>query len=186
MTRPFTAAALAALQADVVHPIVLLEGEFDGGTVRLWTGTGDLQWNSETWAGGHTLIGVSGLTDTSDVIAEGITVSFSGVMPSLVSAAIEDSRQGLPGRIWIGFLDVDGNLIVDPYKAFVGTLNVPNIVDSSDACSITLAYDSQLIELLRPRNIRYTHEAQQVLFPGDLGLEYVTTSQDFNEIWGSS
>ena len=37
---------------------------------------------------------------------------------------------------------------------------------------------SWLIDLTVARTWRYTHENQQVLYPGDLGFEYVTSIQD--------
>ena len=73
---------------------------------------------------------------------------------------------------------------IDPVQAFSGRLDVPEIKDDADTCTITISYESRLIDLTVARTWRYTHESQQVLFPGDLGFEYVTTIQDREITWG--
>jgi hypothetical protein len=182
--RDLTPSMLTEIVADEVRPILLFEGQFASGYVRLWTGFGSVSWDGKTWTGAGHLIGVSEIAETSDIVAAGITVSFSGVDPSLVSAAISEARQGMPGKIWVGLLDDTGAIIADPYLAFTGRLDVPEISDGENQCTITIAYESRLIDLNRTREWRYTHESQQVLYPGDLGLEYVAAIQDLKITWG--
>lgn len=186
MTRDLTAGMLAEVQAPVMQPCVLFEGEFEGGTVRLWSGLGDLTWNSVVWTGAGNLLGVSAVEETTAVVANGVTVSLSGIPVEFRSAAIDGARQGKPGRLWLGALDASGALVVDPYLLFAGRLDVPEINFGGETFEITITYESRLIDLTRPREWRYTHEAQQVLFPGDLGFEFVTTIQDRAVWWGQS
>jgi hypothetical protein len=117
-------------------------------------------------------------------VAGGTAVSLSGVPLDLVQMAIEEARQGLPGRIWLGLLTEDGSIIADPVQAFSGRLDVPEIKDDADTCMITISYESRLIDLTVARTWRYTHESQQVLFQGDLGFEYVTAIQNREITWG--
>lgn len=184
MTRDLTAGMLAEVTAQVMRPCVLFEGEFEGGTVRLWSGLGDLTWNGEVWTGAGNLLGVSAVEETTAVVANGVTVSLSGIPVEFRSAAIEGARQGKPGRLWLGALDASGALVADPYLLFAGRLDVPEITFGGETFEITITYESRLIDLTRPREWRYTHEAQQVLFPGDLGFEFVTTIQDKAVWWG--
>jgi hypothetical protein len=102
----------------------------------------------------------------------------------LVQVAIDEARQGMPGRIWIGLMSEAGALIADPVQAFSGRLDVPEITEDADTCTITISYESRLIDLTVPRTWRYTHESQQVLYPGDLAFEYVTAIQDREIPWG--
>ena len=173
MSRDITHAAQSAITDGLVRVCLLFEAEFTGGTVYLWSGQGDLSWNGQTWLGGGSLLGVSEITETSDVVATGVTVTLSGVDPAYVAAAISEAGQGLPGRIWLGLIDDTGAVIVDPLALFSGRLDVPQITDGGATCAITISYESRLVNLLKPNEWRYTHESQQQLYPGDMAFEFV-------------
>lgn len=182
--RVLTPAVAAALADGHVRPAIFFEGEFATGFVRLWTGVGEVQWGGQTWSGLGSLLGIGVIGETDRIEAAGSSVTLSGVPTDLVSVAITEAKQGLPGKIWLGFLDQDWQVIDDPVLSFVGRLDVPTIDDGRDSCTVTITYESRLIDLLRPREWRYTHESQQVLHPGDRGFEYVSSIQDKEVRWG--
>jgi len=184
MTRSATAPMLAALTAQVVRPIIFFEGQFASGWLRLWTGVGDLVWNGQTWTGAGQLLALGTLSETSEIVASGTTVSLSGVPASIVSACITDARQGLPGRVWLGTLDTAGAVIASPVLVFAGRLDVPDIIDGATECTVSITYESRLIDLQTPREWRWTHESQQALYPDDMGFEFVTSIQSVEVKWG--
>jgi hypothetical protein len=83
-------------------------------------------------------------------------------------------------------MNTSNQVIVDPYLAFEGRLDIPSIQEDGDNSIITISYESRLIDLERSREIRYTHEEQTRLFPGDLGFEYVASMQEKEVLWGRS
>lgn len=182
--RWMTPAMEAALIARDVRPALFLEGQFASGVLRLWTGSQDVVWNGQTWTGAGGLIGISGLEEGGEIVARGLTVSLSGIPQDLVAAVITDAQQGLPGKMWVALMAADGTIVADPIQGFAGRLDVPTIMDGAETCTVTISYESRLIDLNTPRELRYTHEAQQQLYPGDLGFEYVTSIQDANLQWG--
>ena len=184
MNKVLSAEFEAALASGDLRPALLFEGSFASGTLRLWSGLGEITWNGQTWSGAGHLLGLGVIEESTEVAASGVTITLSGVDPALVSAAIADARQGLPGRIWLGLLDEAGALIADPVQAFSGRLDVPQISDDASHCTIAISYESRLIDLTTPRNWRYTHESQQALHLGDRGLEYVAAIQDQDVTWG--
>jgi hypothetical protein len=183
MTRDLTAGMLTEVQAQVMRPCIFFEGDFEGGTVRLWTGLGDLTWNSLVWTGAGNLLGLSAVEETTAVVANGITVSLTGIPVEYRSAAIDGARQGKAGRVWFGAISA-GALVADPYLLFAGRLDVPEITFGGETFTITITYESRLIDLTRPREWRYTHESQKVLYPGDKGFEFVTVIQEQTPWWG--
>lgn len=184
MTRNLTADFAAALAGRDLRPVIFFEGMFASGPLRLWSGLGEIGWAGESWSGAGALLGLGAIEETSEVVAGGTSVSLSGIPPDLVQRAISEARQGLPGRVWLGLLTPEGEIIADPVLAFAGRLDVPEITDDAEACRITLSYESRLIDLNTARSWRYTHESQQALHPGDLGFEYVTAIQDREITWG--
>lgn len=184
MTRDMTPEFEAALLDQTVRVCLFFEADFPSGTLHLWTGYGPIDWNGETWIGAGNLVGVSEISETGDIVANGITVSLSGVPVSLISLVISDAQQGLPGKVHVGLLDDAGAVIADPVQAFAGRLDVPEIVDGAETCVINITYESRLVDLLKPREFRYTHEGQRLFYPNDLGFEYVTQLQDRVIKWG--
>ena len=185
MARALTSGVVAEVTATSLRPILLFEGDFASGFVRFWTGYGTLTWNSNTWTGAGNLIGVSQVEETTEVAAKSLTVSLSGIPLANISLVLSNARQGRLGKIWLGVLDASGAVIADPYLAFTGRLDVPVIEDSGATATISVSYESRLIDLERPRGRRYTHEDQQIDYPTDLGFQYVSTLQDTQITWGT-
>ena len=184
--RDLTSSVQTAISADSVSPILLFEGEFASGFVRVWSGIGDLTWNSETWLGIGTLGGISSITESSDVQANGLTVSFSGIPSNMISLALGEAMQGKAGKIYFGFMDENNAVITDPVLMFQGRLDVPAIEEDGENSSIQISYESRLIDLQKPRERRYTNEDQQLQYAGDLGFAFVPALQEQQISWGKA
>lgn len=183
MARDLTASVITQLQAASVEVGVLFEGEFASGWVRLWSGVGTLSWDGKSWSGVGTLLGISGIDETNEIRASGLTVSLSGVPSDLLSAALGDARSGKTGRVYLAFFS-GGSIVADPILQFEGRLDVPAIEDGPETATISISYESELIDLERARERRYTPEDQAIDFPGDLGFAYVAALQDAQITWG--
>jgi hypothetical protein len=182
--RAITQAVANAIVAGTVRPVIFYEGEFSGGTVRLWSGLAPLSWNGVTWTGAGNMLGISAIGETSEVRAVAFEVSLSGAISELVSVALSQGRQGLPGRVWLGFFDDSGNLISEPFKSFDGRMDVMDITDDAVTARIGVYYESRLINLDRTRERRYTSEDQRLDYPSDLGFDYVPGLQNMPLFWG--
>ena len=184
--RDLTSDVQTAISADNVRPILLFEGEFGSGFVRVWSGIGDLVWSARTWSGIGTLGGISSITESSDVQANGITVTLSGIPSDLISVALADVVQGKLGKVYFGFMDFNNSLLVDPVLMFEGRIDVPSIEDGGDSSILQISYESRLIDLQKARESRYTHEDQKVKHPTDLGFQFVPALQELQITWGKA
>jgi hypothetical protein len=185
MSRALTGATTTALLAAAKTPIIFFEAQITGGFIRVWSGYGTITWNALSWTGIGDLGGVSSIGETSDVTAQGIQVSLSGCNTALVSDAIAQVQRGYSGKVWLGFLDSSGLIIADPYQAFAGRLDQPEINPDPASPNITISYENRLIDLERPRLRMFTPQDQKIDFPNDLGFDYVTSIQEWNGKWGS-
>lgn len=184
MSRTITAAVVVELASGQVRPAIFFEAQFPSGFLRLWSGLGDITWNGSVWTGAGNLMGIGAIEESADVVATGTTISLSGIPTDLVSLCLSDARQGMPGKVWIGFMTAAMAVIADPILAFAGRLDVPSIMDGAERCEIQITYESRLIDLNRAREWRYTHESQQQFSAGDRGFEYVSALQDKEVRWG--
>lgn len=183
--RTITDASAAALAAgQVVKPFYLVAVEFTSGMFYAWTGINTLVWNSIDWQGVGDLGGVSAITQTADLSAEGITLSLSGINSGVVSSAISDVATYLTVDVWLGFLDSTGAVIVDPVHVFSGHVDVPTVQDDGETATISITAENDLLILSQSSQRRYTNDDQQITYPTDLGFQYVSVVQAWNGAWG--
>lgn len=200
MSRGITADVQDAVEKDKVVPVFLAEFQFPTETLRFWTGIGSLSWDSQTWLGSGNLIRFGGIDETSLVEATGIQFQLAGVNSEIITIALDEDIQGRTVNLWLAFMlsgvlvepdevpaDVlyaDDELIADPVGPFEYRMDTFAINDDPSNPTITLFAESYLASLGRPRIRRYTHEDQQIEFPGDLGLEFVASIQNKEIKWG--
>lgn len=169
---------------DSFSPFLAVELSFDSGSVRLWNGYEDLTVDGETYIGSGNLLQISGVEETGDIAARGVTMTLSGLDTSIISIALSENYQNRAARIYLGAITAAG--VVQSYQVFGGRLDVMNIEESGETATISVTAENRLIDLERPRIRRYTSEDQKSLYPGDLGLDYVNDLQDKTLDWGKS
>lgn len=182
--RGLTAALKTEFLKKKLAPIVLVEIQFVSGTERLWSGIGNLSWASQTWKGVGDLGGISSITESADVAANGLQLSLSGIPVELLDEALNEVRPGNRVKVWLGAINPSGQVIVDPYLSFHGYTDVPTVEDSGETCTISLACEPRWIDR-RARVWRYTQEDQNILSPGDTGFRFL---KDINKplYWGKA
>ena len=186
MARNLTAGMITALTAAQNRPILLFEGTFSTGALRLWTGTGPLTWDSKTWEGNGLFISVQLATETGDIEATGISIQLSAPSAAVVSLVLGTVRMGQPGKIWLGMLDANGAVISTPYLIFSGLFDSAEIEENESAPEIVLKYETKLIELERGKTFRYTSDSQKIFNGSDKGFDYVPKIQDWDGFWGKT
>ena len=185
MARDLTAGALAELSAPTIRPVLFVEVEFDSGFVRLWTGIGDITWDSKLWTGMGNLLSVAPAGETTEIRANGIVISLSGVNPVFLSAVLANARQSKPANCWLGFLNASEAVIADPYQFFSGSVDVPTINEGAESAIITITAENRLIILRKILPRRYTSEDQKIDFPTDKGFDFQVFIQNWTGQWGT-
>ncbi len=172
------------LSAQQVNLVFFVEIEFSSGVINLWSGVGDISWDSKTWTGAGQLLMISPARETTGVTATGLTISLTGVDSAFLALALIEARQNKPVSCWFGFLDSSGVVITDPYKFFTGLFNYIVVEEGGERATITVTAENDLIKLQQPRIRRYTDQDQQSEFDGDLGFIHVAALQEWNGYWG--
>ena len=130
------------------------------------------------------IINVSATQETSEIRANGIQISLSGLPLELISAALSDPYQGRTAKVFFGVLDGE-TVVADPYMIFRGSMDLMTIEDSGETATILVTAESRLIDLDRARARRFTSEDQKIDYPSDKGLEFITSLQEKQIVWGS-
>lgn len=208
MSRGLTAEFVTAAEAASGEAYLLAEFEFPSGTIRYWTGYGDLVWNSNTYSGVGHLGGVSPFMETQTLQAEGIVFNLSGIPSSLISVATTEKYQDRVCRLYLALvsggesltdesgnpitdesgnpilISVGGSVIADPMRVFTGYMDVMEAQDDGGTSTLKLSAESVLTRLKRNKERRYTNEDQKSRYPDDDGLDQMNALQDQKIVWG--
>lgn len=184
--RELTAEFLAELNASACRPALLLLLDFGVTAIRLWSGAGTLSWDGNTYLGNGWLQGVSPITETSDIRAEGMQVDLTGVPQDLVSVVLNEATRKDTATLWMAVLDANWEVVAEPYQAFNGLYDTCEIYYSPNSTDLGLRYESRHADIYRAREHRYTHEGQRNLYPEDEGFEYMEGLQKWDGYWGQS
>lgn len=184
MSRDLESNLVTEITSSSLVPIFLCEFLFDSGAIRFWNGYGDLVWSGNTFTGAGNIIGMSEYQETQGLEAKGFTFTLSGISSTIISLALQEPYQGRVCSLYIGALDKDtGILVSDPYQLFSGLMDVMEINESGETCSISVSAESKAIIMTRAKERRYTDEDQRSEYPSDIGFNFVTQLQDKEVLW---
>jgi hypothetical protein len=183
--RSLSANMVTEVSASQLSPILLASFSFST-PVNLWSGYGTITVSGTGYQGIGTLGTISPVEETTDLAARGINFQLSGIPSSYVSLALTENYQGKACSVLFGALDATGALVSSPVTIFAGRMDVMSINDDGQNATILMSAENKLVDFRRPREVRYTHEEQQNLHPGDLGLEFVNAIQEKQIYWGNA
>ena len=189
MTRPLTTAMANAFTGDAFAPAIFVELEFDSTPAMVWSGIGDLTWDSKTWSGLGELGGVDVAEETTGITAAGAVFTLSGVPSEYIALALSEDYQERPASMWLGAFDLSVDpptLIADPTKLFGGRMDVMTPDIGPEESTIAISAENRYVDFEVPKISRYTPEDQKAKYPGDTSCNMVGPLQDSNVIWGRS
>lgn len=184
MSRTLSTAMQAVATAELVRPIYLVDLEFASGSIYLWSGLGDLSFNSNTYIGAGDLLSIGAVQESTELTATGAQITLGGIKQSLLTLARDEPYQGRPLTIRLGAFDENGDLIASPVILFSGFMDVMTINDSGETSTITVSAENKLIVFQKTAVRRYTAEDQKIEHPTDKGFEFVAKIQEKEIVWG--
>jgi hypothetical protein len=139
---------------------------------------------AETYIGAGDLLKISEIQETSDLQANGASVTLSGVNTALVGLARDQDYQGKRMSVSLGAIDDVANVIVSPVNLFTGFMDVMTINDGGTYSDISVTCENKLIAFEKAYIRRYTDNDQKIEHPTDNGFEYVASIQEKEIVWG--
>jgi len=171
------------LNDNVVRPIYFLKFEFPSGNVYLNSSDRNITWGGNSYIGAGSIGTVSDIEETSELQAQGIKLTLTGIPSTYVSIALTSEYQGSATTEYLGFFNENYGLVDDPFVIFVGKVDTMAI-SLSDTATIEVDIENRLVDWERPRISRFTNEEQQNLYSGDKGLEFVDSVAEKELFWG--
>ena len=181
--RDIPQALITALQANSIRPYFAIELMFDTAPLRIWNGIGEktinVQGVDQVFYGFGDLLMIGNLDEVNDLSAKSLQLSLTGLNENVLSLALQEPYQRRVCRLYFGEQSVP-----DVVQIFAGKMNKMSIQDDSQTSTISLDVESNLVELERSSNWRYTDENHQSRYSGDTFFSYVQTIQDQQVVWG--
>lgn len=187
MARTLTNSVITELTEEAVKPFFAVKVAFPSGTLRLWTGLGDISIDSETYSGTGNFLGVSNLSETEEFKASGLELTLSGIPTSLLGTMLTDNYQGSLVTVHFGFLSEAStglSVIADPFIIFQGLSDTLELSEGAETLTAKMKVESRLIAMEESRARRYTNEDQQISHADDTSLRFVAGLQDKEIVWG--
>ncbi len=188
MTRELETETSDAVEGGNPKWVILLQLDFDSGTVYMHTGVKAIPWNGATWLGVGSMARISGIVESADGGDDRITVALSGIpiesMPDFVDEFTEEDTAGRDWTMFMGILNSGGDLEGDASELTAGITGATDLIDGPES-SVTVSLITEAALMKASLFYRMTDEDHQKIFPGDLGFEFMSDLGD--EIrWGSA
>ena len=160
---------------------MLIEADFDSGSIYLFSGTGKLTVGDTTYLGSGKVLTVDPAQETSALEASNATFQLSGIPEDLISIALNEKFNGRAGSMSLALFDDSNSLIAAPVTVFSGRMDTGQLNEPSQTFILTAENDLISINDIRLRN--YTNEDQTADYPDDRGFEFVAAMQNKQIVW---
>ena len=183
MSRGLTTAQREAAAAPHRMAIALVELHFHAGRLNLALSPWDVEYGGQIYQHTGALMEIEAVHESSKSW-EGITMTMSGLDPSIKTLAADEPFRGRLVRVLKAYAVPDtGALIGNPVVQFVGRMRAMPISETNNSCTIQLEAEHYEAELQRPAPLRLNNSDQQRLYPGDKGAEYADQLEDKVVVW---
>lgn len=179
--RNLTSGFIAAIQAGHVQPFPLLQLDFSSGTEYWCTLDHDVVYGGNTYTALAGALAVDVIEETASS-AQGLRITIAAAKESNLALAMEELMQGRAITVRLAVVDSAGAVQVDD-AVWKGRIDYPAIEDGERSSVIVINAEHQMAAWDRARPVRYTDAAQQALYPGDLGCQYVAAATEATIVW---
>lgn len=182
-------ATIAALLAGrTVRCAHLVEFCFASGPRRVWNGNYKINTGGHDWFGNKKLVAVEGLEHDGDGQSAEIRATVSGTDTRFLALAVSANKAEYIGKhmkVYHQFFDADRTLLDDPQaraSAIIDGIEVSRGPMDPNGTRRTITITAQNIFYGRssPPASLFSHVDQQLRFPGDRGLAYISRLQFTN------
>lgn len=183
--RDSTAAFKNEIDNAVIKPRLLIEAEFSSGTVNIWSGIGNLSWDSKTWTGVGELLAISQIDESVDIKVDSITITFQGITAAYKALALDSVDLDNDVTVYMALLDSSDAVVADPEIMFKGKMDEVHMTENGETAIFELTVMNRLAVIDRANEVRYTNQEQQELYSTDTGLRHIVNAERETK-WGST
>lgn len=173
-----------AITGSNLFIVYAAEFEFGGtdGTVRFWTGVGELLLNGSTYYGVANMGGMTAAQEDKTLGVNNVTFTISGIPTEYIALVMNTQCRNKPCRMFAVVFNEQGNISVIQ-TVFAGRMDQMSIREEGSNSTISISAESHLIDFNRPRLQRWTYNQRRD--STDNGLMYISRASAIVIPWGS-
>lgn len=175
MARNLTTNHKTQLTSKVKRVGLLVEIDYTPTPVLLWTGRGNVSWDSKTWQGIGDLGSISVITEKVGIRAGFVKLTLNGVPSVAIGRALDDAQQNRSVKVWVATFTESGgvwSVVADPNRMEWGDTDVHEVIEDEGRYSIELMVETPLSRLQLLSVVRATSEDQHRHFPDDTFFDF--------------
>lgn len=184
MGRDLTESYQNEIEGLSLNPAIFVQFQFLDGNLNLWSGYTDIIFNSEIFVGSGNVLAVDRIEETQEFKANSVSFSLNGLNSALIASSLTANYQGRTAIMWFAVMDNNRNIIATPYQLFKGRMDIISFSDNGDTADFNIKCESNIIDIRKVRERRYTPEDQKIDYPDDAGLDFIPKIQDIEIAWG--
>jgi hypothetical protein len=182
MARSLTTAVKNELATNQLNPVILIYLNLNGGQ-RFTDHYKDITYDSNTYTASSLFLGLSNVSESSDVAVDNITIAFTGADQAIISLLLNNPYMEKEAEIYKGFLNSSQQLISDPFLLFKGRIESFNLDEDIDSSTLTINIASHWSDFERTQGRKTNTNSQKLYFSDDVGFDFASQStQDIK--WG--
>jgi hypothetical protein len=182
MTRSLSGTLTTELATNAINPVDLVYLGVSTGTYYT-DHYKDLVFNSNTYVASSLFLGLSEVTESSEVSVNSLSLRFTGADQTIISLFLNNDYMDKPVNVYRGFLNSSQALIADPFLLFEGRIENFNIEDDVTSSSVLISVASHWADFDKVRTRKTNTNSQKIYFPNDKGFDFA--SRSVREIkWG--
>lgn len=145
----------------------------------------NITFNSNTYVASSLFLGLSEVTESSEVAVNSLTLKFTGADQTIISLFLNNDYMDKVVNVYRGFLDDSQALISSPFLLFEGRIENFNIDEDETSSNVLISVASHWADFDKVRSRRTNTNSQKLYFPTDKGFDYA--SQSVRDIkWGKA
>lgn len=181
MTRANTTEFVTASEQPHVTMFLLIQLDFDSGTVRLATLGHDVTYDGHTWTAAQGIGAIEPITETADG-AMGLSFTLAAATEASIASALTEPVQGRSITLKLAILD-GTTLRVDP-NVWSGTFDVMTIQDGvKPLIKVTAEHD--MVRWQTPSGALMSAADQAQVDPADMFFEFAAEMSEKTIVWPS-
>jgi len=192
LTRSINSSGISNITGGDVYPIYLValnftEPVYVHSDVGIISHTPPFLSESVNYVGVGNLGSVSEIPETTQIQANMIDLTLSGINPNLISTAIQTDYQGKDCSVEIGLRDKmeNGGNILDTIVIFSGFIDNLSL-NLSQTATIKVTVVDKLVRFDKASNRRFNHADQQKEYPTDDSFLYQDSLKEQLLVWGGT
>jgi hypothetical protein len=143
----------------------------------------NVEWDDQLWMGIDQAGSVDQVTDTA---GERGPLRFQlSVRNEAIALAMDSANEarGKRCRVYLAVHDPETFEILSAELIWSGTLDQMTLTEGDKAGQVSVTAEHRGVTFGRPKPKRYTNADQQLLYPGDLALQYMTSQANHQDVW---